>query len=371
MTHTLKYCLFGGLLLAIPLMAPFTALSQNQNPKTGAFVTSLKEYHPESMLGKIYARIDGGNMPAGPQKRTYNIQQETYYVYVPQGYSPKESYGILVWINAGDQGNIPTTWAPLMDKLKLIWIGANNSGNKHDVLARRMPLALDAVHNITRAYNIDPDRIYISGMSGGGRTASITSMHYPDVFKGAIFVTGACYWNWQQMPRNVKVKSQMPKPNDRYIAMAKNTGRYVFLTGDNDFNRDEMRSYYQYGYSKMLDKTHYIQVPGMGHSLPPANWYYKALLYLDNNKPAKKAPSPQAPKPPAASPAKPVDKNLGRGVREWLLMGNVKIKASLVEVKPPHAILKKTDNTTLKVSVVNLSEEDRKYIQSLSDDSDQ
>ena len=70
----------------------------------------------------------------------------------------------------------------------------------------------------------------------------------------------------------------------KYLAMAKERGRYVLLTGDNDSNRSQTWDYYEYGYRKKLQHVLYIQVPGMGHELPPTEWYEKAIVFLDTAK---------------------------------------------------------------------------------------
>ena len=111
-----------------------------------------------------------------------------------------------------------------------------------------MALALDAVHNIKRTYNIDPNRIYVSGISGGGRVASMLAMHYPDVFSDGIFVVGAEYWEAIEVTgKPGQLWKPMSRPQSKYLAMAKERGRYVLLTGDNDSNRRQTWDYYENG----------------------------------------------------------------------------------------------------------------------------
>lgn len=73
----------------------------------------------------------------------------------------------------------------------------------------------------------------------------------------------------------------MPKPQLAYLALARKRGRYVLLTGDHDANRAQTYDYYEYGYRKKLRHVLYIQVPGMGHEMPPLEWYEKAIVFLD------------------------------------------------------------------------------------------
>lgn len=250
--------------------------------RKGAFDAVFTERYHESNLKNIFKRMrhkPGTNRSLG---NDYQISEESFYVYMPSDYAKDDSYGLLVWVSAGESGRMPEAWSKLMDKHKLIWVSAHRSGNKHSVPGRRMALALDAVHNIKGMYNIDPNRVYVSGISGGGRVASILAVHYPDIFGGGIFVVGVECWEAIEVTgKPGQFYRPMPKPRPKYLAMAKDQGRYVLLTGDNDFNRVQTHDYYQNGYSKRLKHVLYIQVPGMGHELPGAEWYEKAIVFLD------------------------------------------------------------------------------------------
>lgn len=248
----------------------------------GTFDAVLTERCAESSLQNIFERMQHKPRTNRTLGNDYRIGGESYSVYVPSDYTTETSYGLLVWISAGESGHMPKGWERLMDKHKLIWIGAHRSGNGHNVPGRRMALALDGVHNIKGMYNIDPNRIYVSGISGGGRVASILAIHYPDVFSGGIFVAGAEYW--EAIPVTGKPGQfwkPMPRPQAKYLAMAGERGRYVLLTGDNDFDRVQTRDYYEKGYRKNLQHVLYIQVPRMGHEMAPIEWYEKAIVFLD------------------------------------------------------------------------------------------
>jgi pimeloyl-ACP methyl ester carboxylesterase len=111
-----------------------------------------------------------------------------------------------------------------------------------------MPLALDAAYNMKKRYNIDTKRVYIAGHSGGGRVATQVAMHYSDVFKGGVFIVGCNYWESTKIPS--RPSSHWPpgmlKPRSKLLALAKYEGRYVFLTGDKDFNCEETKAYFVY-----------------------------------------------------------------------------------------------------------------------------
>lgn len=257
----------------------------NDSPApTGNFEAVFNQYHPLSTVREIIKRT--GVKPKENQNwdHQYKLEEETFQVYVPKHYKPETQFGLLLWINAGDKGFIPKAFPTIMDKHNLIWIGADKSGNNENVAKRRIPLALDAVHNMNKRYNIDPKRIYVSGISGGGRVASMVALHYSDIFTGGIFVIGANYWNKMAVPSEPgKVwLPALPKPKPIFLTRARKYGRYVLLTGDNDFNREQMKAFYDHGYNRYLDHVLYLQVPEMGHQMCPPDWFEKSLLFLDD-----------------------------------------------------------------------------------------
>jgi predicted esterase len=266
--------------------------------RKGAFDVVFTERCPESNVEDIFQRMRQKKRPRPSLGNDYRIGDESYAVYVPSDYTNDTSFGLLVWIGAGERGNMPRNFATLLDKHKLIWVGAHRSGNRHNVPGRRMALALDGVHNMKQQYNIDPNRIYVSGISGGGRAASILAMHYPDVFTGGIFVVGVEYWEAIAVTgRPGHAWKPAPAPQPQYLAMARDRGRYVLLTGDHDSNRQQTQDYYEHGYKQKLKHVLYLQVPGMGHEMPSPQWYEKAIVFLDTAMTKAQSPPRQNPSP--------------------------------------------------------------------------
>ncbi len=282
-------------------MTKYSTVGENEEDdtiKTGAFRAIFDDYHPLSNVVELNKRFRLGvklrAIGPKPQLYTYDIRDESFEVYVPEDYAPDAPYGLLVNISPSDSGRPP--WKqlpPLLKERKMIFIGANNSGNSHDVFVRRIPLALDAAYNIQKRYTIDPERVYVFGVSGGGRTSSMTAFHHPEVWNGAAFLIGVNFWRDMRNPdeTRVKWKASFHKPEPKYIRMAAENGRYVFLTGDHDGNRAQTHAYYEHGYSKFLKHAIYYQIPGMGHERPPFEWMQKTLDFID----------PQNEKPPRAN----------------------------------------------------------------------
>ena len=77
---------------------------------------------------------------------------------------------------------------------------------------------------IGKIANLDAKRIYVAGMSGGGRIASQAITRYPEQFTGAICIVGADYF----MPRRA-AEPRVPRTAS------------CSSPATRDFNRSEMR----------------------------------------------------------------------------------------------------------------------------------
>ena len=93
----------------------------------------------------------------------------------------------------GTRPSIPEDWEKVLSEHKLLAIAAYHSGNRRNP-ASRMQLAVDAAFNMRRRFNITPRRVYISGVSGGGRVASMVGIAYADVFAGTFPIVGVNFY---------------------------------------------------------------------------------------------------------------------------------------------------------------------------------
>ena len=184
---------------AAPLKAVFKLPQQNddsqdeaadplQPNRKGAFqVTRV------TMPTRIYNRACKSFGKNPPNQSETNIRGESDIVYevrVGDKYDPEKPAGVFVYINAGDDGRPPRGYEAVLDERNLIFIGAINSGNKVDG-SWRVGMAAYAVQVLDEVYNLDYDRIYIAGLSGGGRAASHCMMGFQDVFSGGLPMVGA------------------------------------------------------------------------------------------------------------------------------------------------------------------------------------
>jgi predicted esterase len=261
--------------------------------KSGSYHVSYTERSPMSAV-EFQARRFGWNMAqlkASEYEKDYELASESFEVHVPESYKVGEKWGLFVWVSPGDRGNLHENWREVLEKHKLILIGPNKVGNQRAIWCR-MGLAIDAAHNMKKRYDIDANRIYVSGASGGGRVASMLGVCYPDVFKGGLYIIGCNFYREMTAPNTggkVWRRGYAPPPAT-ILMQAKKTVSHVLLTGETDDNRVQMKMYFgEFKKDGFLGVT-YIEVPGMGHQAPGPEWFEKGLVAMQEA-PAVKKPA--------------------------------------------------------------------------------
>jgi hypothetical protein len=248
-----------SLLLVVQTGLASAAVAQESRNRTGDYRTSFSDRSPYSALAEMTKRL--------PRLKgtDYLLKEESYCVSVPDSYAPDKPHGLLVFINSFNDGECYPQFKGLLEKHRLIWIAANNSGNER-MTSARIGLALDAVFNLKKLYTLDPERIYVSGISGGGRVCSFLTPAFPDVFNGGMYLIGC----------NSLAAKLQPELEDRW-----RRNGYVFLTGDNDFNLPGTKKVFDEYQRARFARTTCLQVPGMTHEVPPSDWLDKGLAFLD------------------------------------------------------------------------------------------
>jgi len=212
--------------------------------------------------------------------RDYEITGQKFQLFIPEAYATNSDWGLLVWISPGDQPRIPSDWDLELAKHRLLFVSAYDSGNNRPVV-NRIRLALDATCNVCRQFKIDRRRIYIGCFSGGSRMASMIGIAYPDIFAGTLCICGVDFYR----PVPTGVRQYYPAtflPDAQVLSLAKKSGRFVLLTGESDFNRENTKAVLEKGF-KPNGFAHvlYLEVPGMKHAIPGPTDLNTALEFLD------------------------------------------------------------------------------------------
>jgi poly(3-hydroxybutyrate) depolymerase len=186
-------------------------------------------------------------------------QQIRFKLFVPGG---PERKGVLVFVHPNDSAEPQAGWTRVLQEHGLIWVAAERFGNAVPT-AQRVLAALLSLAHVQRTYAVDTQRIYIAGMSGGGRVASQAITQFPTIFRGAIYIVGA---------------DPLGDGTQRELIA---TNRYVFLTGHKDFNRLEMRRIHRRYGTAGVKQTLWLDFPAFGHEYPSPAQLERAIQFLD------------------------------------------------------------------------------------------
>jgi len=187
----------------------------------------------------------------------------SWEIYVPENYEPDRPAGLIVYISPTHSGVIPWEWQAVLEEHNLLWVAANSAGNSVDV-QRRALFALIAPDLMRKHYSIDRARVYVSGLSGGGKMASMVATDFAHVFKGAIYNCGVEFWD--KKPRRLEAIRQ---------------NRYVFVTGEYDQALRPTRRTHERYRKAGVENVKLMVIPGMGHENPDRKHFAEAIEFLD------------------------------------------------------------------------------------------
>jgi poly(3-hydroxybutyrate) depolymerase len=192
--------------------------------------------------GTVIERVECADDPA-----------QSYALYLPKAYSPGRKWSLLLAFHPGARG-------PLMvEKFKTaaehygyIVAASNNSRNGPYAVSGAAAQAMST--DVSRRFSVDPQRLYLAGMSGGARVALGIAL-------GGNIVAGV-------------IASSAGYPDSRPRASVPFA---VFGTaGTEDFNYLEMRLL-----DRKLSSPHLLAVFPGGHTLPPDDVAYDALEWME------------------------------------------------------------------------------------------
>jgi predicted esterase len=188
-----------------------------------------------------------------------------WQMHIPADYTPEQPAGLLVYVSPTQSGEIPRGWSEVLDRHNVIWIAAERSGN-NELVARRILLAMLGTDAAKKHYAIDAGRIYMSGLSGGGKMASMIATDQAQLFRGAIYNCGVEIWD-----RDEPLKLDLMRQN-----------RYVFVTGTYDQALEPTKRAYRAYRKAGVESSKLMVIRNMTHRNPDAYRFEEALVYLDS-----------------------------------------------------------------------------------------
>lgn len=196
-----------------------------------------------------------------------DLSKERYELVVPKA-KPAAGYGVMVFIAPQHHFPLTSDFRKELDRRGFIYIAAYASGNDQNVYKRRVPLALHGLAHVMANYEVDPERVFVSGFSGGSRVAQRLATAYPDVFRAAMLVGGS-----DAIGRD----GFLPPPAD-LMALYQTRMRVVVATGREDTpnrakdgrSRVTLEAYCTAGLAQVIP-------PRVGHEMPYGKPLAKAL----------------------------------------------------------------------------------------------
>ncbi len=249
-------------------------------PRPGEVFEVSKPYQAGSVT--LDARTIGERIGASgyirldPTARVLN--KETFHARIPVGFQPKLAAGLVVWMDPSPDGRPPRAMWKALDELGMVCIGAANAGNDRGV-TERLQLGLDAVATARRRWNIDASRVYVVGVSGGGKMASILAPCFADVFAGAVPIVGLSTFDRLQAGEGKIWPAEYSKPKGKRWGEASRV-RMVAVTGGNDFNHAQILA----GVGALTRggmQVRLCDVAGMGHEFPAPEVLTTQLGWVD------------------------------------------------------------------------------------------
>lgn len=208
------------------------------------------------------------------RKQTISLGQERFAMYVPAK-EPADGYALLVYVPPTDQDEVPSRWTRVLERHGFILVTAANSGNDASAFDRRAALAVLGATNAMALYHINPQRVYVSGFSGGSRMAMRLALGYPDLFHGALLDAGSDV-----------IGDAIPLPPKPLLERFQTSSRLVYLTGQQDDFHLDMDSQSRHSLPEWcITDVETVHMPWLGHELAEPGALERALVALEQHHP--------------------------------------------------------------------------------------
>jgi hypothetical protein len=228
-----------------------------------------KDVMSERMNGGAYTRLE-------PTKRV--LDDSKFAIRLPKTHNPRLASGLLVYIDPAQRGDVYDFMHAIADELNLIVIAPRRIGN--DVYAPdRWQLGMDAIATASARWLVDPGRIYITGISGGGQISTHLWLCFPDIISGAVPIVALGSYENIPIGNGKMWMHTFGKPKAEFLKLAK-TQRGSAITGKLDFNERPIQLA-----AAILQKAGLnVRVESyadMGHTAPTSGRFGDALKWVD------------------------------------------------------------------------------------------
>ncbi|HEY5970387.1 MAG TPA: PHB depolymerase family esterase [Pseudoxanthomonas sp.] len=206
------------------------------------------------------------------KEQTIAVGEEPFELFVPEP-DADGKYGLMVFVWPADDIQVPAGWWKVLRDKHMIYVASRRSSNIENIFDRRVPLALHGYEYVRSRYNVDIERVYIGGFSGGSRTAQRVAMAYPDVFRGVFLVGGS---------DTLGGDSGFTLPSAQLSRVLQERTRFVFSTGgDDSVNRAKDARTRKNLEALCMQGVRVVPQNGVEHWVPDGRGFSRVLNELD------------------------------------------------------------------------------------------
>lgn len=179
------------------LLQQVSAYLQANDQEAGSLLPALSSRpvpELESAVRRVLETSIQKSVPTGIQPgRSIRVGDETmhYGLYVPPAYEPSRPYPLILCLHgAGFDGDTYLDrWQPRLGEDYLLACPTMEEGEWWTRQGEALVLAVFS--EISHTYHVDPDRVYLTGMSNGGIGTYLIGLNHPDRFAALIPMGGA------------------------------------------------------------------------------------------------------------------------------------------------------------------------------------
>ncbi len=216
---------------------------------------------------------DAAKLPAD-----YDSTKQRYQLFVPKKYEATKNWPLIVFISPGDDPMGWRFWQKICEENDILFCAPYGAGNGCPV-GKRTRIVLDMLDDVRQKYRVDPDQTYLAGFSGGGRMACSIAFALPEYFGGVIPICGT-----------------NPLPRLDYLRhRAQDRLSVAFVTGTNDFNRQENEDFMYPLFQDLSIRSKLWVVAKMGHGIPGPDVLAEVQKWLDDDLKRRRADAKERP----------------------------------------------------------------------------
>lgn len=256
-----NFLLIAGFAL-LPSLDPIPECHGQQVPR--GYVRDMK-VSAETSLDWVFSLANQSPVkPPADWLPDYRSADQTYELYVPERYSERKSWPVVLFISPGNRGTGFNQWREACRRRGIIFASPHDAGNGTPG-PRRVRIVMDVLDDLRRRFKTDTDRTYIGGFSGGGRIACQIAFALPEYFGGVLPVCAG---------GDLRPESWLRQRVVNRLSVAQ-------LTGTTDFNRGECERLHQTELSGVGVRIRTWVAPRTGHAVPNDAVFNEAFDWLE------------------------------------------------------------------------------------------